>query len=145
LDRQFRVYQLLRYLRGLPSTRFHAKTDRTARVQPDGGDRQLLARNAETVAHFQARGKAGKVILLMFDEQTEDLAVRMPYGDSGRTTFVIRGKDDWDKFAPKIVEEDIIKVMKRLNHMPGTVEGCATHYGTLAGPIMTGIGAWCVG
>jgi biotin carboxylase len=175
----------------------------------------LLA-NPETVAHFQARGKTGKVMLVMFDEETEalvknlgfelalpsnelrtridskivttrlgnevgvssvpnalgraasytellalaasaklgqDLVVQTPYGDSGRTTFFIRSKDDWDKYASKIAEEELVKVMKRLNHMPGTVEGCATHCGTLVGPIMADItgfaevtpykGGWC--
>ena len=174
----------------------------------------LLA-NPETVAHFRGRGKTGKVMLVMFDEQTEDLVrglgfeialpsaklrrhidskitttrlgneagvpsapnimgrasdfeelmalaasaelgrdlvVQTPYGDSGRTTFFIRSKDDWDRYSPKIIDEEL-KVMKRINHMPGTVEGCATRHGTLVGPIMTDItgfaeitpykGGWC--
>ena len=43
--------------------------------------------------------------------------------------------------------------MKRINHLPGTVEGCATRHGTLVGPVMTDItgyeeitpykGGWC--
>ncbi|MFO1154822.1 MAG: biotin carboxylase [Rhodospirillales bacterium] len=174
----------------------------------------LLA-NPETITRFRERGKSGKVLLVMFDEQTEDLVrglgfemalpsaklrahidskitttrlgneagvpsapnimgrasdfeeltalateaglggdlvVQTPYGDSGRTTFFIRSKDDWDRYAPKIIDEEL-KVMKRINHMPGTVEGCATRHGTLVGPIMTDItgfaeitpykGGWC--
>ena len=43
--------------------------------------------------------------------------------------------------------------MKRINHLPGTIEGVATRHGTLAGPVMTDItgfgeltpykGGWC--
>ena len=29
-----------------------------------------------------------------------------------------------------------LKVMKRINHLPGTVEGCATRHGTLVGPVI---------
>ena len=32
-----------------------------------------------------------------------------------------------------------LKVMKRINHFPGTVEACATRHGTLVGPIQTDI------
>ncbi|AVL53670.1 biotin carboxylase [Roseobacter denitrificans] len=81
-----------------------------------------------------------------------DLVVQTPYGDSGRTTFFIKSEADWDKYASKIMGEDL-KVMKRLNHLPGTIEGCATRHGTLAGPVMTDItgfeeitpykGGWC--
>ena len=28
-----------------------------------------------------------------------DLVVQTPYGDSGRTTFFIRSKADWDRYA----------------------------------------------
>ena len=81
-----------------------------------------------------------------------DLVVQTPYGDSGRTTFFIKSKRDWDKFEAKIIDQQL-KVMKRLNHLPGTVEGCATRHGTLVGPVMTDItgfrevtpykGGWC--
>ena len=43
--------------------------------------------------------------------------------------------------------------MKQINHLPGTIEGCATRHGTLVGPVMTDItgyaeitpykGGWC--
>ena len=59
---------------------------------------------------------------------------------------------DWDKYADRMADEDL-KVMRYVNHMPGTVEGCATRHGTLVGPIMTDItgfaevtpykGGWC--
>lgn len=81
-----------------------------------------------------------------------DLVVQTPYGDSGRTTFFIKSKADWDRYGPKIVGQKL-KVMKRINHIPGTVEGCATRNGTLCGPVMTDItgfeeitpykGGWC--
>jgi biotin carboxylase len=81
-----------------------------------------------------------------------DLVVQTPYGDSGRTTFFIKGEADWDKHADRMRDEQL-KVMKRINHLPGTVEGCATRHGTLVGPIMTDItgfaevtpykGGWC--
>ncbi len=81
-----------------------------------------------------------------------DLVVQTPYGDSGRTTFFVTGEADWDRFAPKMRSEEL-KVMKRINHLPGTIEGCATRHGTLVGPVMTDItgfeeitpykGGWC--
>ena len=81
-----------------------------------------------------------------------DLVVQTPYGDSGRTTFFIKSETDWDKHKSKIIGEPL-KVMKRLNHLPGTIEGCATRNGTLVGPVMTDItgyeeitpykGGWC--
>lgn len=81
-----------------------------------------------------------------------DLVVQTPYGDSGRTTFFIASRADWDEFADKIIGEDL-KVMKRINHLPGTIEGIATRHGTLVGPLMVDItgfeeltpykGGWC--
>jgi hypothetical protein len=81
-----------------------------------------------------------------------DLVVQTPYGDSGRTTFFIKSEADWDKYADRMRDEEL-KVMRRINHIPGTVEGCATRHGTLVGPIMTDItgfaevtpykGGWC--
>ncbi|MDA7963451.1 biotin carboxylase [Ruegeria sp.] len=82
----------------------------------------------------------------------KDLVVQTPYGDSGRTTFFIKSRKDWDRYSAKIVDQQL-KVMKRLNHLPGAVEGCATRHGTLVGPVMTDItgfteitpykGGWC--
>lgn len=81
-----------------------------------------------------------------------DLVVQTPYGDSGRTTFFIKSEKDWDKYSSKIIDQEL-KVMKRINHLPGTIEGCATRHGTLVGPVMTDItgfeeitpykGGWC--
>ena len=80
------------------------------------------------------------------------LVVQTPYGDSGRTTFFIKSRDDWDKNA-ELMEGEDLKVMKYINHMPGTLEACVTRHGTLVGPIQTDItgfaeitpykGGWC--
>jgi hypothetical protein len=81
-----------------------------------------------------------------------DLVVQTPYGDSGRTTFFIKSRKDWNKYAEDIVGEQL-KVMRRINHLPGTVEAVATRHGTLVGPLQTDItgfsevtpykGGWC--
>ena len=46
-----------------------------------------------------------------------------------------------------------LKIMKHINHMPGTLEACVTRKGTLVGPVQTDItgfaeitpykGGWC--
>jgi biotin carboxylase len=81
-----------------------------------------------------------------------DLVVQTPYGDSGRTTFFIADESDWDDCSDVLADEDL-KVMRRINHFPGTVEAVATRHGTLVGPIQTDItgfseltpyrGGWC--
>ncbi len=81
-----------------------------------------------------------------------DLVVQTPYGDSGRTTFFIKSEADWKKNAEDLVKEQL-KVMRRINHLPGTVEAVATRHGTLVGPMQTDItgfpevtpykGGWC--
>ena len=65
----------------------------------------------------------------------DDLVVQAPYGDSGRTTFFIRSGEDWEKYAENIIGEQL-KVMKRIDHSSGTVEGVATRNGTLVGPLL---------
>ncbi len=81
-----------------------------------------------------------------------DLVVQTPYGDSGRTTFFIKTEADYNKHAKDMKDEEL-KIMKRINHMPGTMEVCVTRHGTLSGPIQTDItgfeeitpykGGWC--
>ena len=81
-----------------------------------------------------------------------DLVVQTPYGDSGRTTFFIKSEADWAKNADTLAKEQL-KVMKRINHLPGTLEAVATRHGTLVGPLQTDItgfaeitpykGGWC--
>ena len=50
-----------------------------------------------------------------------DLVVQTPYGDSGRTTFFLKSEADWNKNQEKLIGEQL-KVMRRINHLPGTVE-----------------------
>jgi len=81
-----------------------------------------------------------------------DLVVQTPYGDSGRTTFFIKDESGWKKNA-KDMKGEQLKIMKRINHMPGTMEVCVTRHGTISGPIQTDItgyeeitpykGGWC--
>ena len=81
-----------------------------------------------------------------------DLVVQTPYGDSGRTTFFIKSEADWNKYAGDLRKEQL-KVMRRINHLPGTLEAVATRHGTLVGPMQTDItgfpevtpykGGWC--
>jgi len=95
----------------------------------------------EELMKIATEGKLGK-----------DLVVQTPYGDSGRTTFFIKSEADWDKNADDMKDEQL-KIMKRINHMPGTLEVCVTRHGTLSGPIQTDItgfeeitpykGGWC--
>lgn len=82
----------------------------------------------------------------------KDLVVQTPYGDSGRTTFFIKSEADYNKYAEDMKDEQL-KIMKRINHMPGTMEVCVTRHGSLSGPIQTDItgfeeitpykGGWC--
>ncbi len=82
----------------------------------------------------------------------DDLVVQTPYGDSGRTTFFVRSREDWDDCAEDVAGEQV-KVMRRIRHVPGTLEAVATRHGTLVGPIQTDItgfeqltpyrGGWC--
>ena len=82
----------------------------------------------------------------------KDLVVQTPYGDSGRTTFFIKSEADWNKNEDVLVKEPL-KIMRRINHLPGTVEAVATRHGTLVGPMQTDItgfgevtpykGGWC--
>jgi biotin carboxylase len=81
-----------------------------------------------------------------------DLVVQTPYGDSGRTTFFITSEEQWAEHSEKLEDEEL-KIMRRIEHLPGTLEACATRHGTLVGPIQTDItgfaeltpyrGGWC--
>src|SRR3954462_9193502 len=65
----------------------------------------------------------------------DDLVVQTPYGDSGKTTFFIRGQRDWDRYAEEMVGQEL-KVMKRLNVRAAAVEAALTRHGTIVGPLM---------
>src|SRR5882724_9844942 len=111
-----------------------------------------LLRHKEVREHVKARGGAELMKLAGKAKLGKDLVVQTPYGDSGRTTFFVASEKDWHKNADAMAKEQL-KVMKRINHLPGTIEGVATRHGTLAGPVMTDItgfgeltpykGGWC--
>jgi hypothetical protein len=64
----------------------------------------------------------------------------MPYGDSGKTTFFIRARADWEKHAAKEpLAEHELKVMRRIDHRAIAVEAVLTRHGTLVGPLMNDI------
>ncbi len=81
-----------------------------------------------------------------------DLVVQTPYGDSGKTTFFIASRTDWDSCAADISGQQV-KVMKRINNKAAAVEACITRHGTIVGPFMTDLtgypeltpykGGWC--
>ncbi len=78
--------------------------------------------------------------------------VQTPYGDSGKTTFFIKGEADWDRYAGDMVDQEL-KVMKRINNRAAAVEAVLTRHGTVVGPLMTDLtghpeltphkGGWC--
>jgi biotin carboxylase len=82
----------------------------------------------------------------------EDLVVQTPYGDSGKTTFFIRGRADWDRYAGDMAGQEL-KVMRRINCRAAAVEAVLTRHGTIVGPLMTDLtghpeltphkGGWC--
>ena len=81
-----------------------------------------------------------------------DLVVQTPYGDSGKTTFFIAARKDWDASAAEMIGQQL-KVMKRINNRAAAVEACITRHGTIVGPFMTDLtgypeltpypGGWC--
>jgi biotin carboxylase len=82
----------------------------------------------------------------------DDLVVQTAYGDSGKTTFFIRGQRDWDRHAEKLVAGEL-KIMKRINNYEVCLEASLTSSGTVVGPFMTSLigcpeltpykGGWC--
>jgi biotin carboxylase len=82
----------------------------------------------------------------------DDLVVQTPYGDSGKTTFFIRGEADWDRNADDMADQEL-KVMKRINNRALAVEAALTRHGTIVGPLMNDLighpeltphkGGWC--
>jgi biotin carboxylase len=81
-----------------------------------------------------------------------DLVVQTPYGDSGKTTFFVKTRADWDENAEALVAEEL-KVMKRINCAASAVEAVLTRHGTVVGPVMRDLtghpeltphkGGWC--
>ncbi|WP_457113087.1 biotin carboxylase [Marmoricola sp. URHA0025 HA25] len=81
-----------------------------------------------------------------------DLVLQTAYGDSGKTTFFVASREDWNKCATEIAGE-LLKVMKRINNLATAVEAVNTRHGTVVGPFMTDLtgyleltpyrGGWC--
>jgi hypothetical protein len=81
-----------------------------------------------------------------------DLVVQTPYGDSGKTTFFVRGEADWNADADQMSCQEL-KVMRRIDPRAVAVEACITRHGTVIGPLMTDLighpeltpyrGGWC--
>jgi biotin carboxylase len=82
----------------------------------------------------------------------DDLVIQAAYGDSGRTTFFVRGQRDWDRCAGGLVDQEL-KIMKRIRGLEVCLEGTLTRHGTVVGPTMTSLvghpeltpykGGWC--
>jgi hypothetical protein len=82
----------------------------------------------------------------------EDLVVQTPYGDSGKTTFFVRGERDWNAAADEMAGQEL-KVMRRIEPRAAAVEACITRHGTVVGPLMIDLtghpeltpyrGGWC--
>jgi len=82
-----------------------------------------------------------------------DLVVQTPYGDSGHTTFFISNEDEFNEHADEIINEDEVKIMKRIKCKGAALEACVTQHGTIVAPLMTELvgfseltpyeGGWC--
>jgi len=98
--------------------------------------------------------KSYEELLALADEAGlgHDLVVQTPYGDSGKTTFFVSTRADWDQNADALVAEEL-KVMKRINCAASAVEAVLTRHGTVVGPVMRDLtghpeltphkGGWC--
>ncbi|MFC5995871.1 biotin carboxylase [Pseudonocardia hispaniensis] len=70
----------------------------------------------------------------------EDLVVQLPWGDSGKTTFFVDGRQAFEAAAAEHVLTGVeLKVMKRIDCRAVAVEAVLTRHGTLVGPIMADI------
>lgn len=86
-------------------------------------------------------------------ELGDDLVLQSAFGDSGKTTYFVASEQDWDKCSADIVDEEEIKIMKRVNCRGSAIEACTTKRGTIVGPLMTELvgfpeltpykGGWC--
>jgi biotin carboxylase len=86
------------------------------------------------------------------NELGDDLVVQTPYGDSGKTTFFIAERADWESHASDLVEQEL-KVMRKISNLEIAVEASITRHGTIVGPFMTSLighpeltpykGGWC--
>jgi glutathione synthase/RimK-type ligase-like ATP-grasp enzyme len=82
-----------------------------------------------------------------------DLVIQTPFGDSGHTTFFITNEEEFMKYEEEIIQEDEVKIMKRINCKGSAIEACVTRHGTIVAPLMTELvgfkeltpykGGWC--
>lgn len=96
-------------------------------------------------AHLCQLAEAGKL--------GERLVVQSAYGDSGKTTYFIASKADYQRVAKEIEAEELVKVMRWVRCTGTAIEACATRWGTFVGPLLTELigidsltpyaGGWC--
>ncbi|MFC7765022.1 biotin carboxylase [Leucobacter soli] len=65
----------------------------------------------------------------------ERLVIQLAYGDSGRTTYFVASKTDFDRIANEIVGPRI-KAMRHIEHLPLAAEAVITRAGTVVGPVL---------
>lgn len=70
----------------------------------------------------------------------DNLVIQLPYGDSGRTTYFVKNRADFDRVASEISgagdAAPTIKVMRYINHQPLATEAIITSAGTVVGPVL---------
>lgn len=71
----------------------------------------------------------------------ENLVVQLAYGDSGRTTYFISSREDYEAVAANLTGSrgapaPTVKVMRYINHQPLAAEAIITRAGTIVGPIL---------
>ncbi|MGO3148092.1 MAG: biotin carboxylase [Leucobacter sp.] len=68
----------------------------------------------------------------------EHLVVQTPYGNSGQTTYFMSSSADFDRVAAEVSDADL-KIMRRIEHRPLTVDAVITRDGTVVGPLLSEI------
>ncbi|AHG50144.1 hypothetical protein RLEG12_00655 (plasmid) [Rhizobium leguminosarum bv. trifolii CB782] len=68
-----------------------------------------------------------------------DLIVQACFGGSGRRTFFIASKEDYNRYASTLSVQPDVKIIKRFNRRSAAVEACVTPSCTLVGPLMTDV------
>jgi D-alanine-D-alanine ligase-like ATP-grasp enzyme len=69
----------------------------------------------------------------------DDLVVQTAFGEAGHGTCFVANRRDWEAHAAAISGEPEVKVMKRIDPLGLTIEGCVTRCGTLIGPLLIDI------
>lgn len=70
----------------------------------------------------------------------DNLVIQLPYGDSGRTTYFVKSRSDFDKIATEITgtgdAAPDVKIMRYINHQPLATEAVITSSGVVVGPVL---------